>query len=418
MLGKIIVNLPGCLLFQEKTPRSILKSFLFATPLLMFVVVAFGLASTTSFPAPDELEHISYAAYLQATGRVLPEFQKQTTLDRSDFGQWDTRPNYIGHPSPYYLFIEQFLDRSLAPQQAILLPRLASLGLLLVGLALAVQAGFRSFEQDEVALAVFCIGLVFCPEILSIARQVTNDALGILGGALAYWGAMTQQRFGWFSSVGIVAGLTLALWAKLNAGLEVGVFLSMLFALRRPCSAQFLASIAAGGLIGVLPYIIFIIDYGAVVPVTAEAIWEVSHLNNLLEYFPIFFFNIGYTWGFGKTDLWSTFTTTGVLTTVAFWTMMAGAVLGVWPARQHSSDPRATVAVAAVMTFLLVLPMHLWFASTRLGYSIPAASFRYYLPLWPALIHALAYAVLTAAKPSRRVSLAFLSAAALGLGWI
>ncbi len=97
---------------------------------------------------------------------------------------------------------------------------------------------------------------------------------------------------------------------------------------------------------------------------------------------------------------------------------MAGAVLGVWPARQHSSDPCATVAVAAVMTFLLVLPMHLWFASTRLGYSIPAASFRYYLPLWPALIHALAYAVSTAAKSSRRVSLAFLSAAALGLGWI
>jgi hypothetical protein len=52
-------------------------------------------------------------------------------------------------------------------------------------------------------------------------------------------------------------------------------------------------------------------------------------------------------------------------------------------------------------SFALVLPIHLWFASASLGYSLPAASFRYYLPLWPPLAHAIAFAVVAARTPRR-----------------
>lgn len=215
----------------------------------------------------------------------------------TDLEQWDTRPNYIGHPSAYYLFIGNFLDRSLAPERAVLLPRLASLGLLSAGLMLALVTGVRSFEQDRMALAVFCIGLLLCPEILSITKQVTNDSLAVLGGALAYWGAGAQDRLRWRSSVGVAMGLVCALWAKPNAGLEIGVFLAALLALRGAGHIGLLAPAVAGSLIGSLPYLLIVRDYGAVVPVTAEGVWEVRHMADFKEYVPVFFSNIGYTWG-------------------------------------------------------------------------------------------------------------------------
>jgi hypothetical protein len=65
----------------------------------------------------------------------------------------------------------------------------------------------------------------------------------------------------------------------------------------------------------------------------------------------------------------------------------------------------------------LVLPIHLWFASTNLGFSLPAASFRYYLPLWPPLAHAVASGVIAASAPWRTV-LATISLAALIAGWL
>jgi hypothetical protein len=33
---------------------------------------------------------------------------------------------------------------------------------------------------------VFCAALVLCPAMLATGRQVNNDALGVLGGCLAY----------------------------------------------------------------------------------------------------------------------------------------------------------------------------------------------------------------------------------------
>ena len=64
-------------------------------------------------------------------------------------------------------------------------------------------------------------------------------------------------------------------------------------------------------------------------------------------------------------------------------------------------------------------PIHLWFASTSLGFSLPAASFRYYLPLWPPLAHAVAFGVAAErGVPWRRASLVMVSFAALAVGWL
>ena len=401
----------------QKHPFQPTIKVLVSVPLLLFVAIAVNLINTTRFPAPDELEHVSYAAHLQETGRTLPQFKEQNTLASEDLCRWEARPNYIGHPSPYYVFISWFLTRSLSPQNAVFIPRLASLGLLLFGLTVALWAGMRVFKRDKLALAVFCIGLTFCPELLSISRQVTNDSLAFLGGALAYWGACTSGRRRWSSDAGVALGLMLALWAKPNAGLEVGLFLAVVIALQQPCFSRVVAWITIGGLVGSLPYILIVLDHAAVIPVTAENVRGVRHMQSFADYLPAFVFNVGYTWGFISIPIWPV-TMNGILISAAFWIMMGFTVLGAWPARLPLSARHTHLAAAGVMAFVLVLPIHLWFASANLGYSVPAASFRYYLPLWPALIHALACAVQDAGEPWRRVTAACVGGTAVALGWI
>lgn len=85
-----------------------------AVPLLCLLascLIGLNLIATKAYPAPfDELQHISYAAFLQETGRLLPKFEEQKTLFVEDMSRWSDRPNYLGHPSPFYLFIGLFLD--------------------------------------------------------------------------------------------------------------------------------------------------------------------------------------------------------------------------------------------------------------------------------------------------------------------
>jgi hypothetical protein len=76
------------------------------------------------------------------------------------------------------------------------------------------------------------------------------------------------------------------------------------------------------------------------------------------------------------------------------------------------------VAAAAPVAFAIVLPIHLWFSATRLGFSLPAASFRYYLPLWPALAHACAYGSATTRLIWLQLFITSVTLAALIIGWI
>ena len=180
--------------------------------LLLFSGTCLALIATTRFPgAFDELEHISYAAHLQETGRLLPRFDEQRTLSPGDMGRWDDRPNYLGHPSPFYVLMALVLDRTLPPRQAILMPRLASAALLLVGVALALGAGRRQFGRDRTALLLFCLAVALCPKLLAVSGQVSNDSLAFLGGALAYRGASEEERCCWRGPAAIGLGLALAL---------------------------------------------------------------------------------------------------------------------------------------------------------------------------------------------------------------
>ncbi len=393
--------------------------------LLVFVVLCVSLVFTKPYPSAfDELEHVSYAAHLQETGRIIPVFEEQRTLVETDMARWQDRVNYLGHPSPYYLYVGLFLDRTQAVGRAIIAPRLASAALVLGGVVLVLLTGARAFAGDRLALAVFCLLIAACPKLHAMAGQVTNDALAWLAGGLAYWGASRlgpaasppRRRAGALAAIGLA--LLLALWAKPNAGLAVGVFLGAIALLQGRGLPLVAATLGAAALIGLVPYGFIVTRYHALVPLTVEELGGVHQLGSLAAYLPAFLVTLAYTWCFDETGTWPM---PGPLAWGAaglVWLLLALTLAGGWLAvRQRAWSPLERVAFAGPVAALVVLPIHFWFSATRLGYSLPAASFRYYLPLWPGMAHAAAFLVLRAPRPWLRWGAAGVAAAAVGVGW-
>jgi hypothetical protein len=386
--------------------------------LVAFCVIGLTLILTSAYPSEfDELEHVSYAAFLQETGRLLPKFELQRTLAVGNMLRWDDRPNYLGHPSPFYLYISLFLDRALPVARAILMPRLASGAQVLGGVILSILAARRLFRADALALPVFCLTLALCPKLLAVTGQVTNDALGFLGGALAYWGASTLDRRRWQGLGGIALGVVFALWAKPNAGLLVCGWLGVFALLRRPRGLALFGTLAGATMVGAIPYLFILRDYGALVPVTVEQFGHVRQLADFRAYLPAFLLTVGYTWSFAQTGTWPMTQAGSFLASGLFWLMIASAFAGGALACRRGWAPRDAIAAAAPAAFAMVLPIHLWFSATHLGFSLPAASFRYYLPLWPAMAHTLAYGT-AVSSPRRGLVLASVTIAALGVGWL
>ena len=385
---------------------------------LLFFAACVASIGVTKFPGSfDELEHLSYAARLQETRSVLPRFEEQKTLSPGDTSRWDHRPNYLPHPSPFYVFIALVLDRRLPPAQAILAPRLASAGLLFLGIVAALAAGTRQFGRDRLALLLFCLEIGLCPKLIALSGQVSNDSLAFLGGALAYWGASEDERGSWRGPTGIGLGLLFALWAKLNAGLAVGAFTSIFLLFRAPLQLSELLGLVIGMVVGSIPYLLIFISYGTLVPVVAEDSGNVHQLHSFSTYLPAFLLTIGDTWAISRTGTWPITQVGDVLTISLFWAMIACAARGGQLAWSFRHEPRPAIAVAGSAAFAMVLPIHLWFASTSLSFSLPAASFRYYLPLWPPLAHTIAYGVM-AAGPRWRALLAVISFGSLIIGWL
>lgn len=351
--------------------------------LFLLVFLALGAANTRVAPWPgpfDELQHISYAAALQERGDILPRFEAQRVLESSDLSRWTEDRNYLGHPSPYYALVALILDRSLPPAEALAAPRLLSFLLVTAGVVLALAAGARHFGSSPTAMVTFCTLVALCPILFPLSAQVTNDALAMLAGALAYWGVQRGSRAG---TVALVAGLILALWSKPSAGLLVGAWAGCIAVLWR--SPRMFAVLAAAGTAGAVPYLDMLWRYGTVVPVTYE--WVSGTIGtppSTAEYLLRFLDQFPRTWAIGETGLPAVSLSFGALFACAGW--------GAWLGLRGRDSSRGVIAAAAAIAFAAVLAVHLVYGALALGGSRGAASFRYYLPLWPMLAHAAALA--------------------------
>ena len=353
----------------------------------------------------DELQHLSYVAAVQERPTLRPPFAAMRVLDVDDLRAWTAAANWHSHPAVFYLLATPLLDRALPVAEALLPLRLVAFALVAIGVAVVLAAGMRLFAQDPAARLGFCLLVALAPQFVLAAAHFNNDAMGVLGGALAY-GALAL-RAGRGRDALLAAGIVLAFWAKLNAGLLVGAWaFGVALLLRDPRLAA--VSVAACA-VGALPHLDTLWLHGALVPVTYDSVHRADAVPGpLAERVAVFAARFALSWGFAMTG--------HPVNAVAFVALLGCILWGAWVAlRRGARAPREAVALAGVGAFLLLLAVQAAYAIGPLAGSTAAAQFRYHFPLWPMLAHA---AVLPATQPAtpagRRIVMALLAASLIG----
>jgi hypothetical protein len=373
------------------------------------------LVGTTAFAAlapiltsvTDELAHLSYAAALVEHPTLFPRFEELRLLDRSDLRLWTDLPNTASHPVPYYFLLAAVLDRSVAPEQAVFLARLSSVLLIGAGMLVAAVAGLRQFMTNVPARLTFCVQIALCPKALATGSHNTNEALAVFAGALAYAGGACGDRR-WRGAL-LGAGVVLAFWTKLTAGLLVGGWAIALALLLR--SPALLLVTAAASLVGSIFYFDMLWWYGALVPLTWESVHGVVDApTTVAERLLTFASTFPFSWAFAQTG--ASWHALGFLAFLACVTW--GVVSGIG-ARPHVTTAIGTAAAAAACC---VLAVHIVYMVVSLGGHAPAASFRYYLPLWPMLAHAATLPAFLASVPAVGRIAAGVAVASVLAGWL
>jgi hypothetical protein len=179
------------------------------------IVVACAVALHSYFPSSyDEIAHISFVKAMADAPVLFPHYGSYRLLDGKDLGVWTSEPNYLAHPSLYYLFMAPIWTLS---GGSVLALRLADVALSSAGLALTAAAGARMIETPRTRL-LFVL-LVFCfPKNPIIGGIVSNDNFVLIAAGLFFWGCASPSR----RTVWLCAALALAGWTKLTALVGLG----------------------------------------------------------------------------------------------------------------------------------------------------------------------------------------------------
>lgn len=224
---------------------------------------------------PDEPVHVSYVAWLETSGALLPRYEEMRLLEAD--GRFGSLPSYLAHPPAYY-----HLLRGLARATGGILSgpldaatrrlRLLSAPLFAAAAALFLGLGFRrAAPLPEHALYAASIATV--PPLAFVGSAVNNDVLAFLAGGLALLGCarLLEGRAGARTGTLVGVGLALALLSKATAGLLVLLAVAAALALARRAvrwerDPRFLLALAPWLLLPALHYVPILLRYGTPVP--------------------------------------------------------------------------------------------------------------------------------------------------------
>ncbi len=223
---------------------------------------------------PDEPVHVSYVAYLEETGRLVPRYEEMRLLD--DAGRFGPLPGYLAHPPAYYHLLRGLAHATgggAAPLDE-LTRRLRRLSapLFAAAAALFLLVGFRR-EAPLPAHALFAATVATVPPFAFVGAAVNNDVLAFLAGGLALLGLarLLEGRAGAATGTLVGAGLALALLSKATAGLLVLLAAGVALALARRAvrwerDPRFLLALLPWLVLPALHYVPVLLRYGTPVP--------------------------------------------------------------------------------------------------------------------------------------------------------
>lgn len=242
----------------------------------LIIVVLFTLGATGSAlrkPVTqgfDEVAHVSYIAYLQATGQNWPRFAEMRMIDPTTF-EFNTDQNYLNHP-PFYYSLLAVLGPSVTGHPPSLIPiRLINVAMAVFGLMALLILG-RHMNLGRLEFYAFAAMIAATPVLAPLAGAANNDNLGFAGGALSVLGLYAYSAS--FSRSWLIVacvGMIAASAAKLTGLILVGTTLSMtlmLVGMRHKVSRIDLLIVAGSLAVAASPYFAFMIQYGSPAPDT------------------------------------------------------------------------------------------------------------------------------------------------------
>lgn len=262
-------------------------------PVLLVVWIYFTmtLLGALSSPFPtifDELQHYSVIRAQFEDPALFPDWSRYLLLRESDLTHWSQTPNYINHPSLYYLLLAPLMGVTSNPLVFRVIDVLLSTGALTI-VAVAVH---RRVPGQIAPPALFAVMAASFPKAMVVGGIVNNDNLAAMASAVLFAGLVGLQGEAWW----IAAGLAIAGWTKLTALIALSTVVCAWLGVRvisgslKPWDRIVLFA-GAGVTLGAIPYLVTYMRTGHALWVS-EAAWRVptaerAHLDlaGFSEYF-------------------------------------------------------------------------------------------------------------------------------------
>ena len=341
------------------------------------------------FPSSlDELQHLSFIRAMEARPSLLPNYDAVHVLSGAAGGFTDT-PNYLNHPSPYYLLMGP-IDRLTGG--SILALRMANLSLSLAAIAVLLLAGVRVLRGWR-ERAVFAGALVLFPKLGAVAGLINNDNGAILAVAVAMLGLVAwQQNPTRRSALLLAAGVALCGWTKLTVLLMVAfsVLISeglRLWRTRKPEDLVAYAIVCGGFALAAIPSLANLAAYGRLLHHTDSFTVPIAERASL---------GFGqYVWLFLRymAEKWAALEPTDLIQRLGLALVVGLAAtavaVGLRAPKSEAGDADEAagwrIASGAILATLPVLAIHIYFGwrTFREDGFLEMAQMRYYYGLWP-----------------------------------
>ncbi len=357
---------------------------LFALALASHIFVATLVALYATFPSTyDEIAHISFIKAMADAPVLFPHYGNYRLLDPNDLGLWTAEPNYLAHPSLYYLFMAPFWHLFGGD---VLLMRLVNVALSSIGLALTAAGGAAFISQPRAKLLF--ILLVFCfPKNPVIGGIISNDNFVLIASGLFFWGCASKR----YRTLWLCLSLALAGWTKLTALIGLGAaagFLTLYEIIhdREPLFQRKHFALSAAVLIGLVPYAVNWMRMGHFLYIPENSFWIIPAEQrpnlDVFGFLRVFFEQIV-----------NKFPTADRMMDNSL-ALAALVVFSFTAFRNHADDKARRLAMSFLIALLIFVPIHFyyaWHTFLSSGETCDAQP-RYYNELWPGLALAIALA--------------------------
>ena len=254
-------------MFKEKSKY---KPLIIALYAVAFVFFAFKMFFYSQYVArfPDEIQHISYIAYLEKTHAIIPDFKNMTFLVQNNgqitsstnlnlvnlekIGQnytFGDSFNYLGHPPLYYDLM--LLSRAVQVHGStvtvhIFRLRCFSMALSSLAMLLVLYIGLSRVGKNPFLHGLYAAISVSVPMLAYDSAGINNDACALLGVSVFLLGLLRfserKRNYGTYLLVG--SGVLVAFLSKLTTGtiVLVSLFLFCVLSIIKEKSARFILS--------------------------------------------------------------------------------------------------------------------------------------------------------------------------------